>query len=190
MTTSRATTTTTTRTTTTRPSSAAGQRAVEAARLLPAVGHPPAGPDHDRGLDRQRRRAAGGAAARPGRARSAWSPTAAGGRSSGRRAAARPARPSGTPACSARSRCPCRPWSRCCSRSRFLAVAAADRLPALFAESLRTPGRSHRDPRPPGPRGRRDCWSTTLDQLDRESGRPAPGRRRRRRLVRAASSPS
>ena len=127
--------------------------------MLPAVGQPPARPDDAPAAGPPAASSAWPCCCAPRMSQSAWSPTAAGGPWCGRRAAARPARRSGTPACSARIRRRCRHWSRCCSRFRFLAVR--DRRPAARAAGREpgTPGGSHRDPRPPGPRRSRDARS-------------------------------
>ena len=100
--------------------------------------------------------------------RSGSSPTGAGGRSSGRRAAARPGRRCGTRPCSARTRPPCRHSSRCSSGPGSSRPRPQDQLPALFAETLErqeevteTLGRQVREAV--------ELLVGTLDQLDRES---------------------
>ena len=144
------------------------QRPMEAARHGHRVGHASADQDQLPGAGRRTPSNGWRSCCAPATSRSGSSPTAAGGRWSGRRAAARPGPRSGTRPCSARNRRPCRRSSRCSARSRFQAEAARTSFPPC------SPNPCERQEEVTEQLGRQvreavELLITTLDQLDRES---------------------
>ena len=112
--------------------------------MVTAVGN--ASADADRRPGRGRRTPSSGwpCCCAPATSRSGSSPTAAGGRWSGRRAATRPAPPCGTPSLCSEEPETLRASSPCSTAAGSSAVAAEGQAPGAVAAQRRTPGRGHR----------------------------------------------